>query len=201
LVFGCSASGRTMSPQKITTLIRQFNQRRLRGSILNILGALLFFAGFSGGALASEAVPFEELGGDQCFMFSLLVPTRMEGENTIELPFELVINNEEDYKKLFDPQIMRQSCADVDPSKRIPDVDFSKKTVLGLWSSGSCGDTRFEKSVSKDDIKKSILYSVTVIGSDISFCSGPGLESLNLIAIPKIPPGHKVFFENFRKEQ
>jgi hypothetical protein len=65
-----------MTSQNITTLIRQLNGQRLRGSILNILGALLFFAGFSGGALASEDLPFEGLGGDQCFMFSQLVPLR-----------------------------------------------------------------------------------------------------------------------------
>jgi hypothetical protein len=184
-----------MTSQNIPITIRQLKGQHLRALILNILGAFLCFAGLYGGALASESVPFEELGGDQCFMFSLLVPTPMEGKNTMESPLELVINNEEDYKKLFNPQIMRQSCAGIDLSKVINNVDFSKKTVLGLWSSGSCAVTGFEKKVLRDDIQKWMIYSVSAIGSP-RLCMKPGLESLNLIAVPKIPAGYKVVFEN-----
>jgi hypothetical protein len=174
--------------------------RRLPAVISNTIGALLLVTGFATNALGSEDVPFEEVGGDQCFMFFDLVPYRAEGDRTVELPLQLVIDNERDYKKIFDPQTMRESCADIDPSKRVPDVDFAKKTVLGLWSSGSCADIGFEKRVLKDDIQKWVIYSVTIVSENMS-CSGPGLEGLNLIAIPKIPPGYQVFFENLRKDK
>jgi hypothetical protein len=179
--------------------VQRFKARRLRALILDMLGMPVLLAGLACGAAASENVPFEVLGGDQCYMFSQLVTTPAVGNNIVEMPLELVIDNEKDYKKLFDPQIMRQSCVNVDPSKRVPDVDFSKKTVLGLWSEGSCAATGFEKKVLRDDIQKTITYSVTVLESQLS-CSGPGLESLNLIAIPKLPAGYKVFFESLRKD-
>ena len=140
-------------------------------------------------ALANQDIPFKELGGDQCFMF----PQFYEHEDTTQ---GLVITNDADYQKLFDQKNMRQSCAGGDLSKLIPQVDFSKETVLGLWSSGSCAAARvFKKRVAKDDIQKTILYSVEVTHR-IMACSGPGPESLNLIAIPAVPPGYKVIFEN-----
>jgi hypothetical protein len=179
--------------------VQRFKARRSRALILDMLGMPVLLAGLACGAAASENVPFEVLGGDQCYMFSQLVTTRAVGNNIVEMPLELVINNEKDYKKLFDPQMVRQSCANVDPSKTVPDVDFSKKTVLGLWSEGSCAATGFETKVLRDDIQKTITYSVTVLESQLS-CSGPGLEGLNLIAIPKVPSGYKVFFENLRKD-
>jgi hypothetical protein len=179
----------------IGTIVRRLDALPLAALILRMSGAFLLLAGRAANALAGEDVVFEELGGDQCFMFSSLVPTRMEGSNTIELPLELVINSEADYRKLFDPQIMRQSCASLDLSKVIVSVDFSRKTVLGLWSSGSCAATGFEKKVVRDDIRKWMIYSVSVIG-DNRRCNGPGRESLNLIAVPKIPVEYKVFFDN-----
>jgi hypothetical protein len=145
---------------------------------------------------ASDDVPFELLRDDQCFMFSQLVPTRVEGNRTVRLPLELVINDEEHFRKLFDPQIVR--CPDVDMSTAIPKVDFSKKTVLGLWSPGSCATTGFRRRVLRDDIQKTIIYSVAVVAGTFA-CSGPGHDSLNLIAIPQMPPGYKVVFETFHE--
>jgi hypothetical protein len=101
-----------------------------RGLILKALGIALVAGAAGSNASASENVAFEELGGDQCFMFSLLVPTRQAANSSVALPLELVINNEGDYKKLFDPRILRQSCANVDLSKVIANVDFSKKRCL-----------------------------------------------------------------------
>jgi hypothetical protein len=172
-----------------------FGARRLQRQILTISGAFLLFGGHATNALAYEDVAFEELGGDECFMFSQLVPMRTEGNNVVELPLELVINNDEDYRKLFDPKDKRKSCADVDLSKLIVNVDFSKKTVLGLWSSGTCMATGFEKKVMRDDKQKTIIYSVSVISSPRA-CMKGGPESLNLIAIPKVPAAYKVSFEN-----
>ncbi len=190
------ASGRTL----VLGIARQLNARRPRVLALTVFGMILLHEGSATGVSANENVAFKELGGEQCFMFSRLIPYRAEGDHYVKSPLELVINNEQDYKKLFEPQIRRQSCDNIDPSKAIPSVNFAKQTVLVLFSSGSCADTDLERKVLKDEIAKQVIYSVTVVGSDMA-CSGPGIESLNLIAVPKIPAGYKVFFENLRKHQ
>jgi hypothetical protein len=187
----------TSQRASIAIAARPFGTRRLRGLVL---GMSLAVGGLCSSATANEDVAFEALGGEQCFMFSRLAPFRLEGDRYVRAPLELVINNDEDYKRLFDPKIRRQDCDDVDPSKAIPKVDFSRQTVLGSWASGSCADTGLERIVRKDDSQRWVIYSITVVGSDIT-CSGPGLESLNLIAIPKIAADYKVFFETFRKHK
>jgi hypothetical protein len=187
-----------MKSEKASVAIVAQRPSPLRAVILNMLGGFLFLAGFSGRALATENVPFEELGGEQCFMFSALFPYRLQGDYYVRPPIELVINNQEEYRKLFVPEVRKQQCDNVDPSNAIPPIDFTRQTVLGLWSSGSCADGGFEKRVSKDDVQKWVIYSVTVVGSDIA-CSGPGPESLNLIAVPKIAPEYRIFFENVQK--
>jgi hypothetical protein len=186
-----------MASQKISVAStdQQFDVRRLRAMILNMLVVSLLVGGHAAAALAYDDVPFEDLDGDQCFMFSQLVPTRRVEGNIVELPLKLVINNEEDYRKLFSLQTLRQSCPDVDLSRTISNVDFSKKTVLGLWSTGSCAATGFEKKVLRDDRQKWIVYMVSVIASPMA-CMGPGLQSLNLIAIPKVPIEYEVIFDN-----
>jgi hypothetical protein len=140
-------------------------------------------------------VPFEELRGDQCFMFSSLVPTKVEGNHYATLPLQLVIDNDEDYQKLFRPDLMRQSCAGSALSKVRANVVFSQKTVLGFWGDGSCASTGFTKNVWRDDRQKRIIYSIAVIERPMA-CSGPGFASLNLIAIPKVPAGYKVVFQD-----
>lgn len=164
-----------------------------------VLMASLLFGGCTSKALASGDVAFEELGGDQCFMFSLLVPRRKEGNRTVALPLELVIDSEQDYRKLFDPKIMKKTCVGRDSAKIIPKVDFSQKTALGLWSNGTCADTGFKRIVWRDDARKTIVYSVITVAGSKPACMGPGPESLNLVAIPKIPAGYKVEFESFHE--
>jgi len=146
---------------------------------------------------AAEPVSFEVLGGDQCFMFSQLVHYRQQGSQYVAEPLELVINDTADYRKLFSPDIRRESCAGTDSSTVLPAVDFATKTVLGLWESGSCSDREFVRSVTRDDSDKVVTYRVSMIDAQIS-CSGPGLEGLNLIAVPKILPGYRVIFESTR---
>jgi hypothetical protein len=102
------------------------------------------------------------------------------------------------YQKLFDSKIRKQSCSDAD-FKAIATVDFAKKTVLGQWTSGSCDDS-FRRRVLRDDPNKSIIYTVTTVAGRVSgVCMRQVPESLNLIAIPKIPAGYKVIFENIHE--
>jgi hypothetical protein len=172
--------------------------RGLRRLILNMLGPLLLLGGYATNAAASEDVALEELGADRCYMFSLLVPHKTKGNQSTALPFELVINDEVAYQKLVDPEIQKQNCSDTD-LKAIANVDFAKKTVLGLWTSGSCDDT-FKRTVLRDDLNKSIIYAVTTVPGAVSgVCMRQVPESLNLIAIPKIPDGYKIIFENIHQ--
>jgi hypothetical protein len=184
------------SPAPITIRSQRLNARRLRGLALTMFGMCLLFRGSATSAFATEDIPFEELDADQCFMFSLLVSHNTEVNHTVKLPLELVIDSEQDYRKLFAPEIMKQSCAGLDLSNVIINVDFSKQTVLGLWSTGTCADTGFRRRVLRDDIQKLITYVVVTLVGPKPACMGPGPESLNLIAIPKPPVGYKVVFEN-----
>jgi hypothetical protein len=176
----------------------RLNPHRLQELILIVLAELLLLGGYATNASASEDLALQELGADRCFMFSLLLPHKMEGNQSIALPLEVIINNEDDYRKLFDPKIRKQSCSDAD-FKAITNVDFAKKTVLGLWTSGSCDDS-FRRRVLRDDLNKSIIYTVTTVAGRVSgACMRQVPESLNLIAVPKIPADYKVIFENIHE--
>src|ERR1700730_7893175 len=113
------------------------------------LATLLFFGPPIAGAFAAE-VPFQTLDADRCFMFSALVPYKTESNKDEELPLELVINDQHDYETLFDPKMMRESCAGIDRAEAIPKVDSSRQSVLGLWAPGSSAATRFEKRVFRE---------------------------------------------------
>jgi hypothetical protein len=165
--------------------------RARRTLAVAILGITFLLGEGATGAFASEPVPFEELGGDQCFMFSLLVGERTNGNRAESL--HLIIDDKIAFRKLFDPKILRQSCAHVDMSKVITNVDFYRKTVLGFWNSGNCGDT-FERTVTRNDRRKILTYTITTVPGPLAVCMRPGPEGLNLIAIPKLPDGYEVVF-------
>jgi len=179
----------------LVALVRRLFGGYASRAALLLLGACLLLAVWVVNTMANEDVSFEELGGDQCFMFFQLVPQKVEGNHYVTLPLQLVINNDEEYRKLFDPKLLLSNCSQASPSTLIPKVDFAKQTVLALWTSGVCFNTGFKRKVSRDDIKKQITYTVTVLGSPHS-CRGQGPQSLNLIAVPKIPAGYQVIFES-----
>lgn len=141
-------------------------------------------------ALAEPEVPFDALGGDRCVMFSRLVPKRLEGNHYVSLPLQLVIDKEPDLRALFEP-----GCSADDLSAAMARLDLARQTVLGSWSAAPCFATGFVRQVTRDDRRKIIRYAVTVQGA-VQACMGMGPESLNLIAIPKVPAGYKVVFEN-----
>jgi hypothetical protein len=92
------------------TRVQRFKAGRLWAPVLNMLGMSTLMGGLASNASANEDVPFEVLRGDQCYMFSQLVRYQVKGNYTIALPLELVINNEEDYRKLFDPADSSPKC-------------------------------------------------------------------------------------------
>ena len=97
-------------------------------------------------------------------------------------------NLEEFQKKISKERNM--ACKSV----MFPSIDFSQNTLLGNWTGGSCAAFGFKRTISKDSEKKEILYSIKVQERDIA-CRGRGLQSLNMVTIPKLPKGYKVTFE------
>jgi len=144
-------------------------------------------------AQAAQDVAFEPLDADKCLAFSQLVPSRLDGDKKIELPFELVIEDAGEYRKILDPKLRNADC-DEAALKTVTDVDFSTRSVLGLWTSGSCGES-FKKAVLRDDLNKTIIYAVTIVPGPLPVCMRSVVHSLNLVAIPKIPLGYRVLFE------
>lgn len=100
---------------------------------------------------------------------------------------DLVINTQEDYQKLTQYRI--KGC-----DMPLPEVDFSKSTVLGKYATGSCAAYDFKRRYGRDDSNKTAYYSVTPLDRFLLSCSGPGYHSMNLIEVPKIPTDYKIIF-------
>jgi len=144
---------------------------------------------------AAELTDAKELGGDECFAFGLRFSNQTAGSQ----PDGLVIRDETAFRKLFDPAVMRQSCAGRDPEQLVPKVDFTTNLVLGLWSAGTCADRGFRRTVQRDDARKTLTYTVVTLSGTRAACMGPGPESLNLVAAPQPPPGYEVMFRRGRE--
>jgi hypothetical protein len=83
-----------------------------------------------------------------------------------------------------------------EPLRLLPLI--SPETLLGKYTGGSCGHA-FIRHVLYDKDKKFYRFRIgrkLVVG----LCSGPGNDSLNFIAIPKIPSDHTVSFEVYEVE-
>ncbi|MFN5763027.1 MAG: hypothetical protein ACK470_01140, partial [Pseudanabaena sp.] len=141
------------------------------------------------------SITFENIDiQERCFILSSLIDTpefkRREGESFLEE--KLVIDDQQAYEE-FQKKISKarnMACKSV----TFPSINFSQNTLLGNWAHGSCAAFGFKRTVSKDSEKRDILYSIKVQERDIA-CRGPGLKSLNMVTIPKLPKGYKVTFE------
>ena len=156
---------------------------------------------------AQQKVGFEEINLDNyCYPFSFHVKTSFNQPPTIEN--QLIINDEKTYqdqltkirRDVADHDVCQKSPADKIceleqecVKKELPPIDFSQKTILGQFTQGHCGTTGFKKEVFQDDKTKTVTYFVSAINTILA-CSGPGGESMNLIAVPKIPADYKVVF-------
>ncbi|MBL0058495.1 MAG: hypothetical protein IPP35_05185 [Elusimicrobia bacterium] len=164
-----------------------FNQLYKTVSFVLCLPCLAF-------AQEKSTVKFENVDiQESCYILSALdVPQfeRDKGKPFLEGEFVLGDNAAYDNFQNTMRSARNMACKEV----KFPQIDFTRKTILGNLASGSCAARGFEKSVLRDDSNKEIYYSVKVINSNIDACSGPGLESLNLIAVPKIQKNYKVVF-------
>lgn len=146
-------------------------------------------------AESKSPTTFDEVDMQEgCYILSTLIDTpqfeRDQGKSFLE--DKLIIEDQATYSNFQKTasKARNVACKEV----LFPSIDFSQKTLLGNWVSGSCAASGFERSVFKDTEKKEIIYSVRIKERNIA-CSGPGLYSINLIAIPKVPKGYKVIFK------
>jgi len=160
--------------------------------------------------LAQQKVGFEEISLDNyCYPFFFHIKTLFNQPPLIES--QLVINDEKAYQaeltKIRRDVADHDSCQKSPPGtdkicdlerecvkKELPPIDFSQKTLLGQFTSGSCATAGFKKEVFRDDKTKTVTYFVSALESNIGGCSGEGAMSMNLIAVPKIPTDYKVVF-------
>jgi hypothetical protein len=141
-------------------------------------------------AAADTPVAIEELDGDRCYAHAAL------GARTPRL----VIETAAGYAGLFDPALRRLSCSPDEAAKTVVPVDFARKTVLGAWAAGNCADGGFAHRVLRDDAGRVLRYTVIIRPGPKPACMGPGPESLNLIAIDKLPAGYRVVFDTVHED-
>lgn len=131
-------------------------------------------------------IQFSDYGKDYPLPLKMCLASSFKFDENLSSD-EIIINNYEQYKSLF--QIIHSKWCE---NLTMPSIDFSQKTLLGKYASGSCGAS-FEKNVIRDDSKKEYKYRIYV---KESFCiSGPPQESMNYILVPKVPDDYKVVFE------
>lgn len=147
--------------------------------VLSVMLAMVTIALSASAKSYDELVDSQVLDGDKCFMFPPGAGRR-------------VIRSQKELATLFDPKYQRAICPMA--SSLVPKVDFAKKTVLAFWAGGSCAATDFHREVIHDRARNTYTYYVKVNEGDFA-CSGPGLESMNLVAIPKVPVGTEIKFE------
>ena len=90
-----------------------------------------------------------------------------------------VINSDADFRKYRD---QFKKCGDLGELGYVP-IDFSRKTLLVQYASGSCG-AFFPRRVEQQKGSKEIKYTVAV--KSRTCLSGPPRQSLNAVIIPKI---------------
>lgn len=101
---------------------------------------------------------------------------------------EFVVNTEAEYQDLINYKSTSSRCTNF----VLPAIDFSKKTLLGKYTSGGGCSIDFAKKVYKDDSNRKVKYVIDVI--EQGACEKLGFSS-NWILIPKIPSNYIVEFQ------
>ena len=90
---------------------------------------------------------------------------------------------------------LSKKCSNID----LPKIDFSQKTLLGKFSMTFDLSANYFREVTKDDLRKEMIYSIKILESNppVESCRTGCryLANLNLVVIPKIPQGYKVVFK------
>ena len=139
-------------------------------------------------------ISFEELKLDSfCFPFDFYtdVPQFKRDKGELFIEEELIINDEKEYQNLLK---YRRGSKNLCLNVSLPEIDFSKKTLLGKFAQGNCATVSFDRKVIKNDVQKTIIYQVSDKNANFA-CSGPGLNDMNLITVSKIPQDYKIIFK------
>ncbi|MFH1607893.1 MAG: hypothetical protein ABIA78_02055 [archaeon] len=107
----------------------------------------------------------------------------------LNLGDSFVVDSQEEYKKLQSDTIKSFNC---EWNTLPPEIDFSKKTLLGNHASGGGCSIDFKKKVYQDDSNKKIIHSVKVV--EKGRCDKLG-SSMNWVIIQKVPSDYSVEFE------
>lgn len=108
-------------------------------------------------------------------------------KSRIEIGSSFIINSSEQFSSLlaFDESpICKKS--------RSLGIDFSKRTLLGIYTQGTGCSVDFNKTISTDILKKRLVYSVDAV--EQGSCKKT-FFSMNWAVVPKIPQGFEVDFK------
>jgi hypothetical protein len=130
------------------------------------------------GCIQSDEIAFTDFNDD------LLCITPYEHTITDEF----VIRSQEEYTMLTQYLSTVPNCTDFTLSP----IDFSEKTLLGMYTTGTGCTIEFERHVYRDDDAKTITYVITVI--EEGNCEMLGM-SMNWITIPTVPQEYAVVFD------
>ncbi|MBN1156055.1 hypothetical protein JXA85_00420 [Candidatus Woesearchaeota archaeon] len=101
---------------------------------------------------------------------------------------EFVIDSQEEYEALLEYKATSSKCDDFE----LPPIDFSQKTLLGKYTSGTGCEIGFSGLVYKDDNENKVYYVIDV--AEEGNCQALGI-SMNWALIPKVHEGYEVVFE------
>ncbi len=99
-----------------------------------------------------------------------------------------LITNQREYEALFDTAGQLFPCS-------LPEIDFSKHSVLGLQTSGQC-QTKTIHEVEK--VEKDKKYHYCCVMKSCGTCKSLVI-SFNWVLVPKLPDGWTVTFEKKEK--
>lgn len=78
-----------------------------------------------------------------------------------------------------------------DAACELPSIDFSRYTLLGIYTEGQC-KTKYIREVEKQESKKNYHYKVEI--KNCGTCKKMAV-SYNWVLVPKVPPGWLVTYE------
>lgn len=105
---------------------------------------------------------------------------------------EYIINDDSTYQKLISMMPSVEMCDTI----QLPYIDFSKKTLLGKYVTGSGCTICFHRKVLQDTVNQNYTYNIKIV--ELGKCEILRY-SMNWITITKISPGYSVKFQLTRK--
>jgi len=101
----------------------------------------------------------------------------------------IVIRTEEEYKAYFEKKRIAPSNVDCSEAK-LPEIDFSKYSLIGTWTSGGC-QVDYDRKVEKKG-NNELIYNIKATYS--GYCMML-VFSMNWAIVPKIKKRTEVIFD------